>query len=134
MSIFPRRLKPTAPLGGPLAGPALYQVMSTSRANPGRQHPLAADATPCTCPYIKLGSEQTDARNWNPDCPEHGTDSEWYRSEAQVLHRQIDSIKLRMIQAIAQLRRNDRLSVDEAWNLVAALDGTGRWSGNTQEV
>ncbi len=38
----------------------------------------------CTCGRIVLGSEAADARNWNPDCPEHGTESVWWNSDAQA--------------------------------------------------
>ena len=38
----------------------------------------------CTCGRIVLGSEATGSRNWNPDCPEHGTESVWWNSDAQA--------------------------------------------------
>jgi len=119
---------------GVVAVPALYTIMSAPRTESGRQHPLAADATTCTCAHIMLGSERTEARNWNPDCPEHGTESEWYRSEAQVLHRQVESIRGRVLQAVARLRRQDRIALEDAKDLIEALEGTGHWSGEIQEV
>jgi len=77
----------------------------------------------CTCGRIKLGSEVTEARNWNPDCPEHGTDSAWYRSDAQVVQRQLQRTRLRVIQTIARLRRQGRLDLAEARALLNAVDG-----------
>ena len=35
---------------------------------------------PCTCGRIQVGMETTTQRTWRADCPEHGRDSEWYRS------------------------------------------------------
>ena len=41
----------------------------------------------CTCSRLKVGGKLTESRNWNPDCTEHGTDSEWYRSPDVVARR-----------------------------------------------
>lgn len=78
----------------------------------------------CTCGRIKVGSEVTEARSWNPDCPEHGTDSTWYQSDAQMVQRQLQSTRLRVIQTIARLRRQGRLDLAEARTLLDAVDGT----------
>jgi hypothetical protein len=78
----------------------------------------------CDCGRIKIGSEVTEARNWSPDCPEHGTDSAWYQSETQVVSRQLQSTRLRVIQTIARLRRKGRLDLAEARALLNAVDGT----------
>jgi len=78
----------------------------------------------CTCSRIKLGSEVTEARNWNPDCVEHGVGSTWWNSEAEVLDRQLQSTRLRVLSTLARLRRKDRVSADAAKELLAALDGT----------
>lgn len=32
----------------------------------------------CTCGRLRVGSELTEHRNWNPDCAVHGTASAWY--------------------------------------------------------
>jgi hypothetical protein len=83
-----------------------------------------APASVCSCARIKLGSEPTDARNWNPDCPAHGTKSEWWRSEAQVAKHQATSTRLRVLQTIARLRRQGRIEVEAANEILAALDGS----------
>lgn len=57
--------------------------------------------TTCTCGRIKLGSEVTEARNWNPDCPEHGTESAWWHSDVQVVGLRYDSARLRVVQDVA---------------------------------
>jgi len=82
----------------------------------------------CTCGHIMLGSERTEERNWNPDCPEHGTTSVWWSSPAQVERRRYDSARLRTIQVIARLRRQEKLDAESARSLLDAIDGTGRWS------
>ena len=47
----------------------------------------------------------TESRNWNPDCPVHGTESDWWRSDEQVAARAVDSARLRALQAEARRRR-----------------------------
>jgi len=59
----------------------------------------------CTCARLMLGSTPTESRNWNPDCPEHGTESQWWRSDEQVAKRQADSERLRDLQAQAREAR-----------------------------
>lgn len=78
----------------------------------------------CACPHIKLGSEFTEARNWSPDCIEHGTDSAWWNSEPEVAKRQLQATRLRVLGVLAQLRRSGRISLEAASKIVAALDGT----------
>lgn len=78
----------------------------------------------CACPQIKLGSEVSEERNWHPDCPEHGTESEWYQADAQVAKRELQGTRLRVLGVLAQLRRNGRISLEAANKIVAALDGT----------
>lgn len=34
----------------------------------------------CTCGRIQVGTTESGPRNWNESCPEHGIDSEWYRT------------------------------------------------------
>ena len=57
--------------------------------------PRDLQAEPCTCGVIKVGGRPTDSRNWNPDCPEHGTESVWWRSPEQVARRGAQSERLR---------------------------------------
>ena len=38
----------------------------------------------CRCGRIMLGLKDSGARNWEPACPEHGLDSEWYRTEGKA--------------------------------------------------
>jgi len=42
----------------------------------------------CTCGRLKIGSKVTESRNWNPDCDEHGTTTEWYKSPEQRTKRE----------------------------------------------
>jgi len=34
----------------------------------------------CTCPYLRLGSEILEARNWVPGCAQHGVGTEHFRA------------------------------------------------------
>jgi len=36
----------------------------------------------CTCPHIKVGSEITENRNLDPDCPLHGVGTDYWSSPA----------------------------------------------------
>lgn len=56
----------------------------------------------CSCARIKVGMTVTESRNWNPDCPVHGTESDWYRSPEQVAKRREDSRRLRNLQRRAR--------------------------------
>jgi len=42
----------------------------------------------CSCPHLFLDLRETESRNWNPDCPEHGIQSDWYQSEEQKAKRE----------------------------------------------
>ncbi len=77
----------------------------------------------CTCAHIWVGSERTDSRNWDPDCPEHGVQSSWYRSGEQVAKRRFDDAEARIAQTLARLRREDRIGLEEAKEIHAAFDG-----------
>ena len=59
----------------------------------------------CHCPHIHVGMERTEARNWNPDCPDHGVDSDWYQSPEQALRRAEQNRRLRDLQIRARLAR-----------------------------
>lgn len=62
----------------------------------------------CTCANVYLnGSErrETVGKNWNPDCPEHGTESEWWKSPEQVEKRRVQNERLRDLQARARAAR-----------------------------
>ena len=52
-----------------------------------------------------VGGKETASRNWNPDCPEHGTKSEWWSSPKEIARRQADSERLRELQARAKAAR-----------------------------
>lgn len=56
----------------------------------------------CSCGRIYVGNDDTGALNLNLDCKEHGRESEWYNSPAQVEYR---------------LMRNERTK--EMWRLAA---------------
>ena len=77
-----------------------------------------------------LGSEATGSRNWDPDCPEHGTESVWWNSDAQAARRRYDSARLRVVQEIARLRRGGQLDLDGAKAVLEAFDGAGRWAAS----
>jgi hypothetical protein len=85
---------------------------------------MMAPLPSCTCAHVKLGSERTDTRNWDPDCPAHGTESDWWRSEAQVAQRQHDGTRLWVLQTLARLGRQDRIDPSAAQEILAALDGS----------
>lgn len=59
----------------------------------------------CICARIKVGMTTTDQRNWNPDCPDHGVDSAWWKSPEQVEKREADSRRLRDLQMRARAAR-----------------------------
>ena len=56
----------------------------------------------CTCGVVKVGGKPTSSRNWNPECPEHGLESAWWSSPAQAARREVDSQRLRELQARAR--------------------------------
>jgi hypothetical protein len=51
----------------------------------------------CTCSRLRVGTQLSDARNLNPDCPEHGFNSVWYNSAEQVEKREERSQRLRKL-------------------------------------
>jgi hypothetical protein len=59
----------------------------------------------CSCGKIRIGMEITEHRNWSPDCPEHGLDSEWYRSPEQVQKREEQNARLLDLQRQAREAR-----------------------------
>lgn len=59
----------------------------------------------CRCGVIKVGGQPTSNRDWNPDCPEHGTASSWHRSPEQTKKRTADSERLRDLQRRAREAR-----------------------------
>jgi hypothetical protein len=48
----------------------------------------------------------TEQRNWNPDCPEHGTDSTWWKSSEQRAKRDADNERMRDLHRRAREARN----------------------------
>lgn len=63
----------------------------------------------CQCGELKLDGRGTGSFNWNPDCNDHGTSSEWYTSDEQVTKRAADRARLRELQLkAAELRRQYR--------------------------
>jgi hypothetical protein len=60
----------------------------------------------CTCSVVHLNSAQESyARSWDPDCPQHGTHSPWYRSPEQVDRRRRQRDSLVRAQRLARWRR-----------------------------
>jgi hypothetical protein len=66
-----------------------------------------ASPSPCTCPELMLNSGKgaTGVRNWSEACPEHGVDSDWYRSPGQVAKRAADRERLIGLQEQARQAR-----------------------------
>jgi hypothetical protein len=64
----------------------------------------------CECGELHAGHYKTGARNWNPDCPEHGLKSVWYNSPEQQQRRLEQNTRLRELQLKAKEARNrDRI-------------------------
>ena len=61
--------------------------------------------TTCSCAHVKVGMTVTESRNWNPDCPEHGTQSDWYLSPEQVAKRREQNERLVDLQRRARAAR-----------------------------
>jgi len=61
----------------------------------------------CICSHIQIGTKTSNAKNLNPDCPLHGTDSMWYNSPKQVKKREERSQRLRELYDAARKARED---------------------------
>lgn len=72
------------------------------------------DVDPCHCPHLALGLKVLEQRNWNPDCPVHGTDSEWWNSEDQQTRRAVRRHDLIAKQALARRLRQAAQAEREA--------------------
>lgn len=59
----------------------------------------------CTCAHLYLGSIKTGHRNWNPDCPEHGLESGWWKSPEQTAKREAQNARLQDLQRQAREAR-----------------------------
>lgn len=61
----------------------------------------------CTCSELMLNSGKgaTGVRNWSETCPEHGVESDWYRSPEQVTKRAVDRERLIGLQEQARQAR-----------------------------
>lgn len=59
----------------------------------------------CVCPQLKVGGELTGGRNWNPDCPIHGLNSDWWISPEQTEKRRLQNERLRDLQEQAREAR-----------------------------
>ena len=59
----------------------------------------------CVCGELKIGSELTGAKNWDPECEQHGLVSEWWNSDAVRAKREIDSDRLSRLQELARARK-----------------------------
>lgn len=63
-----------------------------------------------TCGQLYAGNTPTGAYNLAIDCPEHGIESEWYKSDEQVEKRQRQNERLRELQLQArEARKNAKL-------------------------
>lgn len=57
----------------------------------------------CTCYPLSI---EGCPPNWNPDCAEHGEQSEWFNSPDQIAKREAQSERLRDLQRQARDARN----------------------------
>jgi len=72
-------------------------------------------ADDCTCPRLAIGLEVTEIRNWNADCPSHGTASAWWNSPEQQAERAARRVESIALQAKAkEMRRRAREARQEA--------------------
>lgn len=72
---------------------------------------------PCTCGRIALGLEVTEVRNWNPECPKHGTSSAWWNSTEQRAAREERRVHLTDLQRRArEARQQARYHADAEEN------------------
>jgi hypothetical protein len=67
----------------------------------------------CTCGRITIGSEVTDLKNLDLDCPEHGVTSPWYNSPEQAEKRAAQDARLRDLQTQAREARM-RVAIERA--------------------
>lgn len=82
---------------------------STPSANDGSPGAASTDGPGgCRCARIMVGMSVTEQRNWNPDCAEHGTSSDWYRSSEQVAARAAQRDRLVDLQRRARDARRGR--------------------------
>lgn len=63
----------------------------------------------CTCGRLAVGMHVTAARNWNPDCAEHGLDSEWWNHPTQREERRQADHRLRQLQDEERTKRQRRM-------------------------
>jgi hypothetical protein len=64
----------------------------------------------CSCYPISL---QGCPPNWNPECRQHGLNSEWYNSPAQVEKREADAARLADL--VHRARESRRLRAHRDW-------------------
>lgn len=57
----------------------------------------------CSCGRIAVGMTLTASRNWNPDCEEHGTQSDWF-AEHQKTNERLHELQ-RLAREARQARR-----------------------------
>ncbi len=60
----------------------------------------------CTCGHIAIGMILTDAKNWNPDCLDHGIHSTWWSDPEQVAARAQQNRRTMDLQARARAARS----------------------------
>lgn len=61
--------------------------------------------SPCTCRRLKVGLTVTDARDWDCECPLHGTGSQWWNDPERVAKREADRLRLIDLQRRAREAR-----------------------------
>lgn len=67
-----------------------------------------AEPDTCHCPQLAIGLEVLETRNWNPNCPLHGTESEWWNSDTEKAKRATARLDLIARQEEAKIARRSR--------------------------
>lgn len=88
-------------------------------------------ADTCVCGVLHVGWHSTGARNWNPDCLEHGLKSAWWNSDAENLKREAQSITLRALQKQAREARQKVAGAGLASNAGLGIPSMNRCSSPT---
>ena len=71
----------------------------------------------CTCGKMSIG----ESRNWNPECVEHGIDTDWYQSWGKKKFQDYSKRTVEM-QRIAGMRRRGEIDLEKARELLKELD------------
>lgn len=71
----------------------------------------------CRCRSLHLNATRNESdivgHEWNPDCPQHGINSEWWQSPEQVAKRAEAGRRLRELQMQAREARRTSITHEE---------------------